>query len=333
MPDNIEQINKYIQQVVDCLVLKKDYKEKLKSFSPFILVEGSTDTAFLDKCKCEGVTCIPVSNLLKVDARMRRQPAPPKDSCKLAICNTIYGLSVIPAQIKCPEGATEWLLFGMVDQDFDDFENIRMTPRLFQTDTHDLETLLLSTDEKAINNIKSITFSAQEISRAECLAYEMSKLRQQIRSFSRLPLKLFKGSSGVVEYSEFTDGPDINVKKAIAYINSKAEHKLSKAEFNSLVEKIIAENGRFIERSGVFNYGSNGFDALFYYDFWFDVNGHDFLSALMYINENAYYKYYDSSKGELNRDFEFDLIGAYDISRFTTTRIYRRMHDSKLVEV
>lgn len=333
MPDNITEISENINLVLGCIVLKKDYKEKLHARSPFVLVEGATDLKFFGKIKKDTVELISVSTILNDVSRLRRTSPVSNKSCKKVICDTIYGLSVIPSKIKCQQGATDWLLYGVVDRDFEDFENITITQRLLQTDTHDLETLMLSTDEEALQNISEVSFSSDEISKAECLAYEMSKLRQQIRNNSNLRVSKFTGESGVVEYSEFVDGTDIDAKKAVSYLTDRDDKKLSKNEKNMLVSAIISENRRNIDSNGKFTYGSAYFDPLFYPDFWYDVNGHDLLSALIYVNEDAFYKYYDAKNNGLNRKFEFDLINAYNVKRITRSTIYRQMHSCDLVEV
>ena len=330
MSDKIELINEHIKLVLDNLYL---HYKKLNSFFPYILVEGTTDTAFMDRCKKDDVTCISVSNIINGYNRLKKQPGISQASCKRVICNTVYGLSVIPAKVKCRPEAVNWKLYGAVDQDFDDYEDISITTRLFQTDSHDLETMLLSTDEEAVMRIKEIDITAEQMAKAECLAYEMSKLRQQIPKYSRIPTRLFKGESGIVEFSEITDGPDIDVKKALAYLNRRNGGRSSSSEIKKLLESIIKENGKNIDKNGIFKYGNSHFDPLFFPDFWYDVNGHDLLSALIYVNVNAYYKYYDSKAGELNREFEKDLIAAYEIKRFAKTRMFKRMLDFDLVEV
>ena len=67
--------------------------------------------------------------------------------------------------------------------------------------------------------------------------------------------------------------------------------------------------------------------------FWKDVNGHDIVSAIYYVNNNIKNKYFNntSTSYSLNRAFEIALINIYDLECCKNTPLYHALQGVDIV--
>lgn len=246
-------------------------------------------------------------------------------------------MSKIPTLIDCPKGSEKWTVFGMIDLDYDDPTGEYMSsPRLFVTDTHDLETLLLSTDDGLLQRIDECVIPEEDSKKAFYLAYQLGLIRQVIYEVNDSPLSLNPLSGGGQEdmdYASFVDGYEVNLKKLLNYLNEKNAEPIPAPKLKKLLEK-IASNKRIKKRitnEYIWNSTWEAFDPAKVTDFWEVVNGHDILSLLRYINQDAAEKYDNKNAFSLNRDFELDLVDNYDYANLERTKTYKDMRGEEVV--
>lgn len=150
-----------------------------------LLVEGATDTHFITglskqqsiKVRLKDECIEPVSQTKTV-----------KD-CKWAIIGILYGLYL--QLIEYPN----WKVFGMIDKDFDDDDDggckKTIKDQLFIMDTHDLETLMLSSTEekiptKLLQKIEGCeTIKDADVNAALFMAYQLGTMRKLFKKLNK----------------------------------------------------------------------------------------------------------------------------------------------------
>lgn len=324
---NVEEINKYVKMLVGNLSFSMDYNNLVNGSKRLLIVEGQTDKKFIEKILNEDIVCLVANKAFGTQKGFGQE----NTNCKSAIMQVVYGMSKIPMLINCPKGSEKWTVFGMIDLDYDSPTGEYMsTPRLFVTDTHDLETLLLSTDAGLLQKLDECVISAEDSKKAFYIAYQLGVLRQVIYEANNTELTLKPISSGgqnYVEYSGFTDGYDINLKKMLDYLNEKNETPISAPKLKKLLEKSASDKRikKKINSDYTWNSSWEEFESSKVTDFWEVVNGHDILSILRYINQDAAEKYDNKNTFSLNRDFELDLVNHYEYAALEGTKIYKDM--------
>ncbi|MBR3362210.1 MAG: hypothetical protein IKG39_12860 [Lachnospiraceae bacterium] len=323
---NVKEINRYVNMLVGNLSFTMDYNHFVNGSKRLLIVEGQTDKKFIEKILNEDVVCL-VANKAFGNQRGFDQE---EVKCKSAIMQVVYGMSKIPMLINCPKGSEKWIIFGMIDLDFDSpSSEYTSTPRLFVTDTHDLETLLLSTDKGLLQKLEECIIPLEDAKKAFYLAYQMGILRQVIHdATSEITLKPISGGGREeVDYSRFVEKYEINLKQLLEYINEKNETALSSAKLKKVLDKITSDKRmkKTINKEYKWNLSWMEFDPEKVSNFWELVNGHDILSLIRYINQDAAEKYNNKNNFFLNRDFELDLVGHYEYSKLRETKIYNDM--------
>ena len=140
-----------------------------------LLVEGTTDKDFIERITNKNdVYCVTPNN--SVDS------APINN--KEAIVQALFGLfrpeildKTDQQNVRKLKEKVKDLVFGMVDLDYDDPSSYEPMPWLFVTDTHDLETLLLSTAEDLVRRLK---IPEDYSKKAYYLAYQLGFLRREV---------------------------------------------------------------------------------------------------------------------------------------------------------
>ncbi len=320
----IAETNEAMKLIMGVLIFKK------AEF--FLLVEGKTDADFFKNCISKNGSCTSVSDLLRNRDPFRKESSVIADrqNNKRVICNTVYGQEQLPQLITPPRGFTA-VVFGVVDKDFDfDFDDYRMATRLFQTDAHDLETMMIEKDEDAFNRIDGISISAGELLEAEALAYEIALMYKGIRDYAHQPIKFLKQRG--LDYSKLVTGKDIDIAKTISFLNeqlSEADRRSHNAlQQKEVVNSISRDNWKIVEKD-IFTLNNKGdFETWQYPTLWDDINGHDLLDAIAFVSKSVQQKY---SRG--NTRFETDLIDKYDYKKLSRTKLFQRMNTAGLLDI
>ena len=297
-----------------------------------LLVEGQTDKKFIESVLNDDIICLVANKAFGSNKGFGQE----KFSSKCAIMQVVYGMSKIPIVLSIPKGFDKCIVFGMIDLDFDN-ENAQYlnTSKLFVTDTHDLETLLLSTDSELLQRIDDCSISESDIQKAFYVAYQIGLLRKVIFDVNKTGLSLQAINSGEeMVFFEFLEDYEISIRDFVHYINQNDNKRITQPSEKKLVDAIIADKRikKKIDKDGKWKSSWESFEILKEADFWEVVNGHDILLLLRYLNEDAARKYSNIGAYRLNRDFEMDLIEKYNYSNFGNTKVYSNMRAEQVVK-
>lgn len=308
--------------------LKLDYKKYLCNMRKLLIVEGSTDQTFIEKFKNELVDCIVAAKVFLNNDQFRTKPSE-NINCKNAIVKIIIGISHYPSPfVAYPSDLDQWDLYGLVDSDCEELGISKPTPRLFITDTHDLETLLLSTDGNLLSRLEECEIRQTDVKKAYYIAYQLAYLREELGSYSSdLDLMMISCGSWQVKFSVFVNDGVINLTELVKYIISESGSKLPASKVKKICDNIAKSKVAMKKIDSVGNWKQpfDSFDVKEISDFWSLVNGHDILQLLQFINEDACFAFQGNGGYRLNRSFEMSLIAAYDYSQFENTILHEKM--------
>ena len=296
-----------------------------------LLVEGETDRLFIEKItNNDDVNCIIPNMSLDPDLTNNKK----------AIVHALFGLFK-PEMLCEPERSNvlelklkeklKNLVFGMVDLDYDAPSSYEPMPWLFVTDTHDLETLLLSTDEGDEGLVRRLKIPEDYSKKAYYLAYQLGFLRREVAKLidkGKVKEKTFlKPIKSEANYEKFVDKKTckINLEKLLKFFgcNKNKDEILNNKEIRKKIDK-----DSFLWKGEL-----KDFDKSTYEDFWRVVNGHEILSLIRYIYQQEANEC-DKSKalGLIYGDFENTIIDNYDYRTLNKTKIYEKMENAKIVD-
>lgn len=323
----IEDIKRCVGIVVSQLKMKLEASAPAGEKVRVLLVEGKTDELFIKEKTDDSVKCFSMGGVLKARRIFLGDADKTPDNCKEAIMQTVYGLNVLPMLIDV-KGAEKWEVHGIVDRDCENFSTYERSKFLYITDTHDLETLLISSDLGIFDRIDGCTIPLSDLRKALFASYQLAISRDALKEVG-ISVQVLKSGSFDVDFSAFMAGGKVSLDKMIAYVieknpRSSSREVMLKTETDKIIRQILKEKKykRYFTQEGEFKESLDYFDETSIPQFWTIVNGHDILALIRYYNESAACKYYGYSASTLNRDFEVDLIGAYDYERFKQTHLY-----------
>ena len=319
----VEAVQDIVNKLAGAMHMRMDFNSFSKGEKKLLIVEGQTDERFIRDHLNEDVLCLVANKAFGLnngfDARQ-------SINHKNAIIHVIYGLSQIPTLIRCPQGSENWKVYGMIDMDFDEEERFTRTDKLFITDTHDLETLMISTDANLFEKIEDCIIRPEDLKKALFISYQLGKMKQILNgAVSTSPLSR---ASEQVDYSRFvlTDYR-VSLLELIKYLNSESGGQLNTTKVKKLYDRLCKDKSvkKMLTKEGIWGKEINSFDISEIDDIWNTVNGHDILSLLKYLNEDAAYKFRNRSSYHLDREFEIALVEAYDHTKFGDTEICSKM--------
>ena len=206
----IDKVNEYVNTLMANLSFKADYQTFLRKKGEkarLLIVEGATDEKFIKKIINPNVACMIAKKAFFKRPSFGIEKREDAINCKSAIVQLVYGLSRVPQLISC-EGSGNWVVYGMIDLDYDDedLDMYRNTNQLFVTDTHDLQTLLLSTDNELLQRLKKCTIKEVDIKRAFSASYQIGLVKSLlIDYYSGINLSALSSGTVNVSYNEFID--------------------------------------------------------------------------------------------------------------------------------
>ena len=333
---NLNELERLVGLLAAKAKFKTDYTAYANKTRKLLIVEGVTDEAFIKKIKKDTVDCIVANNVFNSDTRFRTTPTEPIN-CKNAIVKVIYGISHFPSPfIAYPDDLDKWDLYGLVDLDCDEIGVAQHTPRLFITDTRDLETLILYSDEEVWDKLDKCEISESDIKQSFFVAYQLSEVRALLaehHDMEKFNLRAVSCGSRRLDFDAFVKENKISLMDIIKYIAKESGEALSAEKMKRMFAGIVgSKNGKKrFDAEGIWKQDISSFDISRTSDFWTSINGHDVLQLLQYYNSDACRAYNCKSDG-LNRKFEFALIAAYDSSCFSKTKLHAKMKASGLVE-
>ena len=331
-----KKINQYVELLADNLVFLANYARFAGSSKKMLIVEGATDREFLRNLINEDVWCVTAKDAFSNEDYLSMTEKQLSRSIKIVIIDVVYGLAVYPMLINS-KGLDEWSIYGMIDMDFDPSSAHTNTNKLFITDTHDLETLMLSTDEKLLTKLDKCTITDEDIQKALYVSYQLGFLRKTINDVCKKEISLRPLEPGKrdIDYGLFVDDCRVSVPDLIKFLNSSRINGLPTPKMEQMINKVLKNKAikKKTDEEGLWKQGLKDFDKSAIGDFWNVVNGHDILALLRFYNEGAKQAYSNIGGSSLNREFEFDLIDKYDYANFSRTKIYTNMKSETVVKV
>ena len=312
--NRVNQLKTYLEFKADPLTFSRN-KRKI------LVVEGKTDERFMKKYICEDVACITVSQLF-TPLSHKSIYGGNSISNKIVIIELINGLTKYQHFINLPPNLKKWKICGMIDKDFDEQSQIEGLSLLFITDTHDLETLMLSTDETLLQRVGSCQISSDEATTSLFLAYQLSHMRLLLKTFR----KKFPNYDDITHFSEcVTDDYKISFSKFLhSFCDDISTNEVKKMILDKKIRKVLAKDG--IWASDLDNFKIDKID-----NFWNQVNGHDILMCLRFINKNAALFFPNGNRYSLNRNFEMALIDEYRSENFKHTNLSSQMKEEQII--
>ncbi len=298
------------------------------------IVEGMTDKRFLGRIAKPNVLSFSVGELSRTRAAMLNCT-----SQKGIILDIFKRLSNNPEFFDFPRGCGQWYIYGLVDRDYDDeMLNFRL-PRLFISDTHDIETLILSTDKKILERIRGLHISEEATRLSLYLAGQLVYYRQALYRLSdkkqEIDIRNITSSNGTIDFSAFVENDHIVPKKLIKLLYENQGNRLSNEKLNGIVRNLLGDRQlkKHLDRNGDWKHQKDSFSPDQIEDFWMLVRGHDILSAICFYVPAANTLFQDPEEHSLNREFEKALIDEYDTSKFSSTDLYKKMKAEELVNI
>ena len=330
-----KEVEKLTNLLVTNAKLKLDCSAYTGKNRKLLIVEGETDKIFFEHVKNETVDCIVAERVFNSDS-MFRTVSTGRVNCKDSIVKIIYAITKIPSMIvQYPENLDDWDLYGMVDLDDGIDNSVESLPRLLVTDTHDLETLLLSTDPTILSRLEGCNISAEDTVKAYFVAYQLGIVRKLLSGYydsKSFDLQKLSCGSEQVNFGAFVKEVKINLADLINYVTEESSEKYSSERIRSILNKTL--NGKigkkYFQTNGLWKQDITAFDFSSIENFWKIVNGHDILQLLQYYNADVFSAFSRTGKA-LNRGFEVKLIDTYDYSKFRKTKLYGKMKELGLI--
>ncbi len=322
-----------VNQLLNTLRLNGEYSDAAGFAYRTLLVEGATDTRFLEPILHEEARCYPVMRILQARQALGAGARADFVSCKAVILELLKRLASSPTFFGFPEGSERWPLFGLVDRDFRASAALPRTPRLFVTDTHDLETTMLYTDPDIMTRIDGLGAVGEEDCRkAFFLAYQLALCKVAIFSLNGdLNTRFVDGRHGLVDYGAFTHSCLIDLSELLSLINANQNAGLPPEKLAGIRRKVVKSMKKHLTPDGLWKMSAETFSVGQREDFWQITNGHDILSALRFLCPSVAALFADSGGYAQNRAFEIALCKAYDYLKFAGTDLCRRLREAGLI--
>lgn len=308
-----------------------------KRSQKLLYVEGTTDKALVQKLNHLQVEIVPVINFIK--------PLPTSpfyksfNSFKINnVDNTSPEIQLINSTYPNTKPSHKDLVktlvdktnnYGLVDLDFDTPKLEYNSQRLLYTDTHDIETFILYSDNQIL---EALGIDDELKNKAYYMAYQLANVRfvlEDMKSNYRTFLKPDSLVFADLKNLFCEDTLKLSLNKLKAFFQAKVQQSDTQLDIfinNCRLIGFDTETSEWGESFSTFDYKKIEI-------FWYMVNGHDILSILCCLNPELAEKYHRTAttNNNPNREFEMDLINHYNINCMTNTDLYNGMVNLKLV--
>ena len=287
------------------LIMKSE--QFFRNIDAVLLVEGSTDEFFVSRLKIQNFECIAISDVKTAEEKLmqsyynynKEKQIDKKRNARRDVLNTVDVLNDKYKHIA--------KFYGLIDKDFTTDTSDKI---IFVTPTHDLETLLLSTDDKIFDeNIKE----AYEISIH--VAYLIGKVEKYLQDHGKIYRKL--------QDNDYRD--IIPIQKRQLRLDDVMYLK-DLTDFSRLLDVLIDENNddrlRIIREVSQ-NISNIEIDSYGNDDIYDIANGHDIANIMKLLCKEDIDNFIKSHNAEAHdRDVEYAIIAKYDMNNFRNTPLY-----------
>lgn len=303
--------------------------KKLYDTKTIILyVEGPTDKEFFDHILKANVACSDIGTSNHASNEIRNN------------CETEEKGNSSENRKKAVKEAILWRedknKFGVVDRDGDENEELGWNARgVFFTDTYDLETMLMFTDNEWHTRMG---IPHEDVKKAIFIAVQLSNIKPALHAVNCKKVSELNSGSKEVEYSKFiNDKSDckISLSMLLTYLFTNESNKERKSldvikamQSSKACKRIISKFSKEGLRLWVDDFAEIDTTTV---SLWQAINGHTVLQSLRFVNDEANKKY-KPGKDEKIRKFEYALIDAYNYTCFRKTRLYQLMGKEELID-
>ena len=315
-----------------------------------LLVEGETDATFYGRVIADDVKILNMDRKIggpiaarsraetevtgfrqaKADRGSEKSNSSYRDSCLnhkeiiVNVCRAFKTRSFYPSQLNALIG---YDVYGVVDKDDADGKNYFAEGRLFVTDTHDIETLILYSDRRDRYKIDGKELTGEVLCKACYLAHQLKEFRDNVKYkdyLSNAQKKLLeKGNHQYADIGAMQREPDgckLNLNYIIGYLNLDRKKEADLRRDNK-VKNLFEKNTddwklslsdfkkRFKEKSEK--------------NPWNYLNGHDIASAVVAV---------DPEFDKLSMSFEKALILDYKVINFYNTKLGQALGAANLIK-
>lgn len=315
-----------VNEKIACqLIAKQKLKEEcLEVKTAFLYVEGSTDKRFYSRILKNNVNCVFTKEYIKSrDSFKSVQEEEKFINCKDVIIR-------ICKKLIFEQSNT----YGIIDKDGDDIDNNQRL-HLYVSDTYDLETMLMFTDNDWYTRMG---IPQEDVKKAIFIAVQLSSITHALRAVNCENVSDLNGGSKEVEYCEFVNDKDdckISLSLLLTYLfaNEKGADKkscalLKEMQNSKACKRVINKFSKEGLRLWIGDYDKIDHTSAL---LWQDINGHVALQSLRFVNDEANNKYRPRTRDEY-RSFEYALISAYDYNCFRKTKLYQLMSEENLID-
>lgn len=309
------------------LIAKQKLKEEFLGVkTPFLYVEGSTDKRFYSRILKSNVNCVFAKEY--IESRGSFKSAQEQNEEKLINCKDV--IVRICKKLIFEQSNT----YGIIDKDGDDIDNNQRL-HLYVSDTYDLETMLMFTDN---DWYMRMGIPQDDVKKAIFIAVQLSSITHALRAVNCENVSDLNAGSKEVEYCEFVNDKNdckISLSMLLTYLfaNEKEADEKSYAVLKEMqnckaCKRVINKFSKEGLRLWIGDYGEiDDTSALL----WQDINGHVALQSLRFVNDEANNKYRPRTRNEY-RNFEHALISVYDYNCFRKTKLYQLMSKENLID-
>ena len=219
----------------------------------------------------------------------------------------------------------------MVDKDFDEPSQYIRYQRLVFTDTHDLETVMLSTDTDLQTRIDGCAIDRENIKKALFLAYQLAQYRMVIFNEGTLDPKWINEADGTVDYQLFSTDIFIDLERLLSLINGRQTPGVSAAKLSKINRSIVTKMRKYVDGEGRWKKSFDNFEIDQRDEFWMITNGHDILSAIRFICHLVNVQFQNTGMFRRNMSFELALSDKYDFRCFQITDLSEKLLANSLI--
>lgn len=303
-------LDEYIKQNVKLFLTELSFQESFfEKKVNYILVEGKNDYDFFKNEKFDKFNnnnyYIPIECLTNF-INGNDSEEEPKPMAKQLI------VKILKAKLLC-KSFYDSPLFAIVDRDFDDeYPNLSVTTQdILSNDTHDLETLMISTDNDVFKKLPIDNLSLSSFTKALYMAYQIGCVKQVISNSH-----FYLDYNTTHDFNCYFGNAELDIQKYINFLGSNSNKASS--NINQIIKQLRKEgkincNNKFVTTLEEFTSNPPK-------DIWFIINGHDFTDALQFV---------------LNRKIKKPtemLINFYNAESFKKSKLFEKMKINNLIK-
>ena len=211
-------------------------------------------------------------------------------------------------------------IYGIVDRDFDeDYPTIR-NDRVLSDTTHDLETMLISTEFNVLKTI--FNFDENKFNTSMFMAYQIGTIKNCISKY--ISTSPPHSINNFIDMKMFFDNDKLNIKNFVNYINNNAkntDNSNKKLKYNELIDRLKKQ--KIIDNNSETKIDYNKFKSNLPEDFYLIVNGHDLLNCFIYNYKDTFNK--------ALKEVERNLINNYKLENFNKTNLYLKLKQFNII--